>query len=140
MSAEIYKIKGRVIDGATKEGVAFAKIRLSDNKGNIVGTTGAYTNIDGSFEIPVQGIPFTPPNLYVSHVGFAKQNIPIRAEYANNPVIISLGSRLLDVVVVTPKDDKAEELKKPNWLLIAGISLGAIVIIGTTIYFATRNK
>lgn len=135
---QIYNIKGVVVDAETGDAVFMAKVKFSDENGNIVGSLGAYTDIDGKFSVPVEGTPFNPPNLYISHVAYKNQMIPISADYDKNPVTVSMNTNLLDVVTITAS--KNEDVKKRNWLLISGISLASLVLISAIIYIATRDK
>lgn len=88
--AQGIKVKGRVIDKETKEGLIGASVVLQSNS-----TVGVVTDLDGNFELSVPG---TTSKLNVSYIGYTSVIVP-----AKDNQVIEMGSDALgldEVVVV----------------------------------------
>lgn len=120
---------GYVVEAGTGKPLLMAKVRGADEKGEIVGSSGAYTDSNGKFNIT---LPLGTPNLKISFVGYQPAIVPV----TGRDVSVPLKEKTLTTVdvVYTGEDGK----KKVNWWLIGGISAG-VIALGTIIYFATRK-
>ena len=123
--------QGFVMEAGTGKPLLMAKIRGADKDGNIVGSSGAYTDQDGKFNIT---LPLGTPNILVSFVGYEPKVIPV----TGNMISVPLSPKTLNVVDVVFKGE--DGTKKRNWWLIGGLSLAGLAVVGTIIYFATRKE
>lgn len=96
LAAQSLLIEGRVMNKDTREPVAYANIY---NKSLAKGTI---SNNDGYFRIPAGS---RDDSVFVSFVGFRKQQLPLTGEDHFCTVLLETSTQLLREVVITAPDD-----------------------------------
>ncbi len=97
-------IKGQVIDGDTKEGIAFATILFQDSK------TGIATDIDGFYEFSTN---FKAKKLHFSSIGYKSKYLSIEQLQAKNYLVrLKKSDYKIDEVEILPGENPAHRIIK----------------------------
>ena len=95
-------ISGTVKDAKTKDPLAFANV-------NVSGENGTLTNINGSFSLEISA---SDTILYISYIGYHSRTINLKNAKKNLEIELSPKTELLDQVVISSKENPANEIIK----------------------------
>jgi len=99
-NAQVFSVKGTVMDSVTKQKLAFVNIIINDD-----GTLGTTTDIDGNFSISSKK---EIKSLTFSYVGYQKKHVPV--EDLNKKVLLSPISYQLQEVVFKAGENPAHRI------------------------------
>ena len=99
-NAQVFSVKGTVMDSVTKQKLAFVNIIINDD-----GTLGTTTDIDGNFSISSKN---EIKSLTFSYVGYQKKHVPI--EDLSKKVLLSPISYQLQEVVFKAGENPAHRI------------------------------
>ena len=111
----VFKIRGTVIDAATKETLPGASIILKENK-----AMGVVTDIDGKFFIEV---PEGTSALLVSFVGYEEEIVPVTGNMENVVIKLTEKQTELEDVVVTGMAPRKVESFSGGYVTVKGSEL-----------------
>lgn len=102
-------IRGRVINSATKEPIAYANIGISRTN------VGTISNADGSFSIIIPA-KHQQDSLAISSLGFGKKTVPVKLFIQDKPTTIYLNEKrtVLQEVVVKPNKSGIQLIELGN--------------------------